>query len=83
MQGKSNLDLASSRKFKLFNTSFNLGQKVGEKLTKLSNIGFSMECFTADMSKCQNLAFGWTPGYLLSNSSISVIFWKFPNFIRS
>ena len=26
----------------------NLGQKVGDKLTKLSKIGFSMECFTAD-----------------------------------
>ena len=26
----------------------NLGQKVGEKFTKLSKIGFSMECFTAD-----------------------------------
>ena len=26
----------------------NLGQKVGEKFTKLSKVGFSMECFTAD-----------------------------------
>ena len=26
----------------------NLGQKVGDKLTKLSKIGFSMEWFTAD-----------------------------------
>ena len=25
----------------------NLGQKVGDKLTKLSRVGFSMECFTA------------------------------------
>ena len=24
----------------------NLGQKVGDKFTKLSKIGFSMECFT-------------------------------------
>ena len=27
---------------------YNLGQKVGDKLTKLSEIGFSMEWFTAD-----------------------------------
>ena len=39
----------------------NLGQKVGDKFTKLSKIGFSMKCFTADFlefftKKCQNLA---------------------------
>ena len=39
----------------------NLGQKIGDKLTKLSKIGFSMECFTADFlrfftEKRQNLA---------------------------
>ena len=28
--------------------SHNLGQKVGDKFTKLSKIGFSMECFTDD-----------------------------------
>ena len=27
---------------------FNLGQGFGDKFTKLSKIGFSMECFTAD-----------------------------------
>ena len=47
--------------------TYNLGQKVRDKLTKLSKIGFSMECFTADFlrfftKKCQNLAFGWTAG---------------------
>ena len=67
---------------------YNLGQKVGDKLTKLSKVGFSMECFTADFlqfftKKCQNLAFGWTTGYSPSNPSISGIFWKFPNFLRS
>ena len=41
----------------------NLGQKVGDKLTKLSKIGFSIERFTADFlqfftKKRQNLAFG-------------------------
>ena len=46
-----------------------------------------MECFTADFlrfftKKCQNLAFGWTAGYSLSNRSISGSFWKFPNFLR-
>ena len=40
----------------------NFGQKVGDKLTKLSKIGFSMECFTAGFLRfftktSQNLAF--------------------------
>ena len=40
---------------------YNLGQKVGDKFTKLSKIRFSMECFTADFlqfftKKRQNLA---------------------------
>ena len=60
-------------------SKYNLGQGVGDKLTKLSKIGFSMECFTADFlqfftKKCQYLAFGWTAGYSPSNSSISGIF---------
>ena len=43
-------------------SSGNLGQRVGDKLTKLSKLGFSMECFTADFlqfftKSCQNLAF--------------------------
>ena len=42
-------------------TAYNLRQKVREKLTKLSKIRFSMECFTADFwqiftKKRQNLA---------------------------
>ena len=66
----------------------NLGQKVGDKLTKLRKVGFSMECFAADIlqfftQKCQNLAFGRTAGYSPSNPSISAIFWKFSNFLRS
>ena len=65
---------------------YNLGQKVGDKLTKLSKMGFSMEWFTADFlqfftKKYQNLAFGWTTGYSSSNPSISRIFWKFLNFL--
>ena len=68
--------------------AYNLGQKVGDKLTKLSKTGFSMDWFTADFlqfftKKCQNLASGWTTGYSPSNPSISWIFWKFPNFLRS
>ena len=60
----------------------NLGQKVGDKFTKLSKIGFSMECFTADFyrfftKKRQNLAFGWTAGYSPSKPSITEIFLKF------
>ena len=67
---------------------YNLGQEVGDKLMKLSKIGFSMEWFTAGFlqfftKKCQNLAFGWRTGYSPSNPSISGIFWKFPNFLRS
>ena len=66
----------------------NLGQKVADKLTKLSKIRFSMEYFTADFlpvftKKRQNLAFDWTAGYSPSNPSISGIFDKFPNFLRS
>ena len=55
----------------------NLGQKVGDKLTKLTKIGFSIEFSAAD----QNLVFGWTAGYSPSNPSISGIFLKFPNFL--
>ena len=49
---------------------------------------FSMECFTADFlpfftKKRQTFAFGWTAGYSPANPSISKIFWKFPNFLRS
>ena len=67
---------------------YNLGQKFGDKLTKLSKIGFSMECFTTDFlqfftKKRQNLALGWTAGYSSSNPSISEIFLKFSNFLRS
>ena len=67
---------------------YNLGQKFGDKLTKLNKIGFSMECFTADFfrffpEKRQNLAFGWTAGFSPSNPRISGIFLKFPNFLRS
>ena len=66
--------------------SYNLGQKSADKLTKLSKIGFSMECFTADFlpfytKKRENLACGCTAGYSPSNPSISGIFWKFPNFL--
>ena len=47
-----------------------------------------MECFTADFlrfftKKRQNLALGWTAGYLPSNPSISEIFLNFPDFLRS
>ena len=48
--------------------SENLGQKAGEKSTKLSNIGFSMECFTPNFlqffkKKRRNLTFRLTAGY--------------------
>ena len=58
---------------------YNIGQKVGDKRTKLTEIGFAMECFTADFSqfftkKRQDLAFEWMVGYSPSNPSISGIF---------
>ena len=61
----------------------NLGQKVDDKFTKLSKIGFSMEYFTADFlqlftKKRQNLALGWTAVHSPSNPRISGIFLKFP-----
>ena len=60
---------------------YNLGQKVGDKFTKLSKRGFSMECFTANFlrfftGKRENLA-----GYLPSNPSVLGIFLKLPNFL--
>ena len=71
-----------------FETMYNLGQKVGDKFTKLSKISFSTECFTADFlqfftKKRHNLAFEWTTGNLPSNPSISGIFLKFPNLLGS
>ena len=67
---------------------YNPGQKVGDTFTKLSKIGFFMECFTADFlqffnKKRQNLTFGWTAGYSLLNPNISGIFLKLPNFLGS
>ena len=72
----------------LVQSFYNLGQKVGDKLTKLIKIGFSMECLTADFlqffnKKRQNLAFGWTAGNSPLTSNISGIFLKLPNFLRS
>ena len=59
--------------------TYNLAQKAWDKFTKLGKIGIFMKCFTADYlqfftKKRQNLAFGWTAGYLPSNPSISGIF---------
>ena len=70
------------------NEMYSLGQKVADKFMKLSKIGFSMDflqlfflqIFT---KKCQNLALGWMAVYSPSNPTISGIFLKFPNFLRS
>ena len=74
--------------FEEFSNTYNLGQKVGDKFTKLSKIGFSIEYFTTDIlqflnEKRQNLTFGWTAGYSPLNPNISGIFLKLPNFLRS
>ena len=67
-------------------SSENLGQKGGDKFTKSSKVGFSVECFTADFLQCftrkrQNLVFGRTTGNSPSNPSISGIFLKFPKIL--
>ena len=68
--------------------TYNLGKKFVDKFLKLSKIGFSMKCVTADFLQCftkkrQNLALGWPAGHSPSNPSISETFLKFPNFLRS
>ena len=49
---------------------YNLGQKVGDKFTKLNKIGFPMECCTADFFAifCQETSkFGfWVDGWVLA-----------------
>ena len=65
-----------------------VGRRAVYKFTKLSKIWFSMKCFTGDFlrfftKKHQNLALAWQAEYSPSNPSISGIFLKFPNFLRS
>ena len=60
----------------------NLGQKLGDKFTKFSKIGFSMECVTADFLQFftkipQILTFGWTAGYSPSNQTFQGFSWNF------
>ena len=70
--------------------AYNLEKKAGNKFTKLSKIGFSMERFTANFlqfssQKSQNLALharlSLGHHYSPSDASISGIFLKFPNFL--
>ena len=44
--------------------SFSLGQRVGDKLTKLSKLGFRMKCLTADL-----LAIFWVGVWVLAIGS--------------
>ena len=58
--------------------AYNLGQKVADEFTKLSKIGFFMECFAAGFlqfftERHQNLAFEWLGGFLPPNPRISRI----------
>ena len=50
--------------------SDNLGPKVGDKFKKLSKIGFSMECFTADFLQFflpKNVKISiWVDGWVLA-----------------
>ena len=56
------------------NEIHNLGEKVGDKFTKLSKLSFSMECFTADFlqfftKERQNFVFSRTAGDSPSNQA--------------
>ena len=77
------LRIRNSREVKYLTNS--LGQKVGDKYTKLSKIAFSMKCFSTGFlrfitEKRQN--FEWTAGYSPSNPRVSGIFLKYANFLR-
>ena len=62
---------------------YNPGQDIVDKLTKLSKMGFSMECFTDDfIFICQDLSLGWPAACSSSIPSISDIFLEFHNFLR-
>ena len=68
--------------------SGNLGQKVGDKLTKIEQICFSIECFTTKFFasfywKMSKFVFWLVNGYSLSNPSISGTFLKFIIFLGS
>ena len=72
--------------FLKFVTSPVTAENILDKLTKLSKICFSRECFTADFSqffKCPSFSFTWLAGYLPSIQSISGLFLKYPDFLRS
>ena len=59
----------------MFSTNYNLGQGIVDKFTKLSKIGFSMECLRADFSQfsCANIEICLLSGYSPSNSNVSRI----------
>ena len=62
--------------------------KILDKFSKLSIIGFLWDGFTAAIlrfftEKRQNVAFRWPAGYFPSNPSLSWVFLKFSNFLRS
>ena len=67
---------------------YNLGQKVKEKFENITKVSFFMESFMAAFllffkEKHQNLSFCWTNRYSPSHPSISGIFLKCPNFVKS
>ena len=68
--------------------TYNLGQRVVDKFTKLSKIDFSvgmfLNWFFAIFYRKASKFGLWVDGWILgSNPSISGIFLKFPNFLRS
>ena len=69
-------------------TMNNIGQKVGRQIHEIKQNRFFYGMFynwffAIVYQKRQNLALGWTAGYSPSNPSISGIFLKFHNFLRS
>ena len=57
---------------------YNPGQNIVDKLTKLSKMGFSMECFTDDfVFICHNLSLGWPLRTHHRFQAFQRFFWNF------
>ena len=66
---------------------YNFEQNIVDKLTKLSQTGFSKEVlqriFRSFLAQLSNVPFRWPAGHWPSIPSISGIFLKFSNFLKS
>lgn len=82
------LSLLSSYFLRNVRKSYNLGQILEEKLTKLSKVDFLLECFSVDLfsifwHNSQNLSFGLPVGQSFPVPTISGILLKLLNLLRS